>query len=166
MKSQILTILAAMLVVFSGCRQQANLTGTFQPSVVKSEVEDMLKAYTKSFNALDIDNTQKYIDDSEDFFWIYTPDKNPVNSDYVKKVIKKEIEKYRAIDIRFYYIRVNPLTENIAVYTGGWEEASENHKGDIEKFFGVETGVVIKRNGGWKFLNGQTCAHQEITEVK
>ncbi len=54
------------------------------------------------------------------------------------------------------FMRVEPLTNQHAVYTGRFHETAIDTSGKLYKFKGIETGIVVHCPGGWKFFSGQT----------
>lgn len=91
-----------------------------------------------------------------DFFWVPPGYKDALPYDSVSVILKMNAGRYISVDNSFEKLRVVPLSETMATYTGLLRSTMTDTTGNVSTFSMVETAIVIKRKDGWKLLNGQT----------
>jgi hypothetical protein len=149
-----LLALCSFLSILS-CRQSLPLTEREKKSIIK-EVSQTLSDYYNDIRKSGLGAEFKYIDSSSNFFWVPPGYSNAISFDNVAIILKQNASKYKYIDNKFESLQVIPLTKNLASYTGQLRSAMTDTSGNVQTFSLIETGVIIKRQEGWKLLNGQT----------
>ena len=54
-------------------------------------------------------------------------------------------------------VRIDPISQDPAIYTGTLAGALTDTSGQVTTLSMIETGTVIRREDGWKLLNGQSA---------
>ncbi|MBK7009746.1 MAG: nuclear transport factor 2 family protein [Saprospiraceae bacterium] len=158
MKRQILTIFT--ILTFLSCRQSESLTENETESIIK-DVQLTLVNYYTDIRKSGLTAEFKYLDNSSDFFWVPPGYSGFISYDSVATVLKQNAPKYISIDNSFDTLRIIPLSKELATYTGRLNSTMTDTSGKIMTFSLVETGVLIKRQDGWKLLSGQTSILQK-----
>ena len=97
-----------------------------------------------------------WLDSSSDFFWVPPGYGGPVNFDSVSKVIRRNAKAVKKIDERWEELKVYPLTSEYVTYTGRISSTVTDSTGKTVTDRFLETGILVKRDNGWKILSGQT----------
>ena len=137
------------------CQQQETLT-ELQRVAIRDSVTQMTNRFCDEERANPNEAILDCFDDSPEFLWVFPPDTTVISRDAQLAIVKAEAPLYRSIDPVWDYMRVEPLTNRYAVFTGRSHTTMIDTSGRVFKFTGVTTGIVVHRPGGWKFLNGQT----------
>jgi SnoaL-like domain len=146
-------ILFAMLL--GSCDQQKPLNSVEKDEIIK-EVRQTLNNYYDDIRKSGLSAEFNYLDNSSDFFWV--PPKYPecLSYDSVVSILKQSAPKYKYIDNKVDFMRINPLNKELAVYTCQLHSVMTDTSGNVLTYSMIETGVLIKRKDGWKLLSGQT----------
>jgi hypothetical protein len=110
-----------------------------------------------------------YIDSSADFFWVPPGYASALSYDSVRTIVTQNAAAIRSISLTWDSLRIIPLTASVAAYTGILRWRSEGFSGLKTESKLLETGIVVKRNDGWKLLGGQTMnleSEKAIIEAK
>ena len=98
----------------------------------------------------------KYLDSSEDFFWTPPGYSSPINYDSVAAFIRKNAPAFKSVDNSLDTAIIASLTNEYAQVFMKTNSTIVDTSGNTSHHSFIETGVMIKRNDGWKFLSGQT----------
>jgi len=98
----------------------------------------------------------KYLDASEDFFWVPPGYGTAISYDSVAAILKLRAPRYRSVNNTWDSLRVTILTRELASYNGRLHSTMTDRSGNVSEYNLVETGLLIKRENGWKLLSGQT----------
>jgi hypothetical protein len=79
-----------------------------------------------------------------------------ISYDSVANILKTNAPKFKLVDNRFDTFIIIPLNWELASYTARINSHMKDTLGNKLIFELAETGILIKRKGGWKLLNGQT----------
>ena len=145
--------------VFSGLLFSCNYNqpfGSREQEEVKSEVRLMFNEYYTDIREQGLLAEIKYLDSTTDFFWVAPGYPNILTYDSVIAIVKANAILYKSIDQHWDTLEVHPLATNLASYTGRITSDITDRSGLVIKHTLVETGIVIKRESGWKLLSGQT----------
>ena len=153
MTRPILTIFTMLTIV--SCRQSTPLTETDKASIV-SDVQKTLDNYYNDIRKSGLTAEFKYLDNSSEFFWVPPGYSCSISYDSVTAILKQNAPKYKFIDNSFDTLRIIPLNKELATYTGRLHSTMTDTSDKTMTFSLVETGVLIKRQEGWKLLSGQT----------
>ena len=97
-----------------------------------------------------------YLDSSAEFSWLPPGYETSISYDSIAKIIRQNALAVREADNSWDNLRITPLTEQLASYSGGIRSVITDTSGKTDVYILIETGVVIKRADGWKLLNGMT----------
>jgi hypothetical protein len=98
----------------------------------------------------------KYLDSSEDFFWTPPGYSAPIDYDSVAAFIKKNAPLLKSVDDSLDTAVITPLTNEYAQVFIRTNSTIVDTSGKTSHHSFIETGVMIRRKDGWKFLSGQT----------
>lgn len=159
-------LLLAATLLFS-CKQSATMTQAEQKAVT-TEVTDMLNSYNQEVKQSGLMAELKYLDSSEYFFWVPPGYSGSLSYDSVVAILKQNATQNKIIDNTFDTLTIIPLSKDIAVYTGLLRSIMTDTLGKKETYRLAETGTVIKRDGHWKLLSGQTSLlnNHTTTEIQ
>lgn len=97
-----------------------------------------------------------FLDTSKAFFWVPPGYSSAIGSDSVRMIVEQSAPNLRMIDPRWRSLRIEPLDDSMAAYTGELSSTTVGLNNDTTRSVLLETGVVVKRADGWKLLCGQT----------
>jgi hypothetical protein len=152
-----LPLLLTAFTLFSliACKQPTSLTES-EKKVIIDNVFNTLNNYYNDVRKSGLNAEFNYLDSSTEFFWVPPGYSISISYDSVAAILKQTSSKYKLIDNRFDTLLIIPLNKELATYTGRLHSAMTDTSGIVLNFSLVETGILIKRPGGWKLLNGQT----------
>ncbi|MBK8192148.1 MAG: nuclear transport factor 2 family protein [Lewinellaceae bacterium] len=77
--------------------------------------------------------------------------------DSVRAILTANAKGFRSIDYQWERVQINPLSPDLAAYTGIVSGATVDTAGTTTRMVLAESGVVIRRKDGWKLLCGQSA---------
>lgn len=128
---------------------------------ISTEVEKTLKSYCDDMREKGMMAEFKYLDSSEDFFWVPPGYHSAIGYDSVVAVVTKNAANFSKVDNKYETLRIIPLNHNLATYTCKLKSQVTMPGGLVHDFIFLETGNMIKRGQEWKILSGQTTLIQE-----
>jgi len=137
------------------CQQPTQLTES-RRAAIRDSVIQMKNQFWDGVRAKHFEATIDLLDNSPEFLWVSPPDTTVFSHDALVAGIKASFQHYRSIDVTIDYIRVEPLTNEYAIFTERSHETDIDTSGKVSKSIGVYTGVAVHRPTGWKLLSGQT----------
>jgi hypothetical protein len=153
MKGQ--TLILFFVLAITSCRQSPVLTENEKADII-AEIKLTLGNYYDDIRKSGLTAEFKYLDNSPDFFWVPPGYSGPVSYNVVVSAIKQNALQYKLVDNTFNTLQIIPLSRELAAYSGQLSSTITDTAGKVTRYSLVETGVMIKRAGGWKLLNGQT----------
>lgn len=153
MTRPILTIFTIM--TFISCRQPGPLTENERTNIIK-DVQITLDNYYNDIRKSGLTAEFKYLDNSSDFFWVPPGYSSSISYDSVAAVLKQSASKFKFVNNTFDTLQIIPLNKELATYTGRLNSTMTDTVDKTITYSLVETGVLIKRQDGWKLLSGQT----------
>ena len=120
------------------------------------EIRQTLDDYAKDVKSGGLTAEFKYLDSSADFFWVPPGYQSAISFDSVATVLKQNALKFKSVDNMYDSLRIIPLARHLASYTARVSSTITDTTGAVFKFSLIETGILIRRKDGWKFLSGQT----------
>ena len=108
----------------------------------------------------------KYLDSSLDFFWVPPGYTSSISYDSVASILKRYQSFYTSIENSWELLVIRPLTNDLASYSGRIRSLVTDTSGIRKDITLVETGLVIRRQEGWKLLNGQTSVVEDRADQK
>ncbi|MFT3912204.1 MAG: hypothetical protein QM737_22445 [Ferruginibacter sp.] len=145
-----------MSIAMVACTGSSTFTSVEKEIVVK-ETTEMLYDYYKDIKTSGLTAEFKYLDHSTDFFWAAPGYATALSYDSIEKIIRHNATLYRVVENTFDSLHIVPLSKELASYTALITVSMTDTSGKTSKYGLIESGVLIKRNDGWKLLNGQTA---------
>jgi hypothetical protein len=150
----IVTVAVAGLL-FS-CREK-NVTLTAEDrNEISKEVKQMLLSYASDVKKNGLTAEFNYLDHSPDFFWVPPDYGSAISYDSVASVLEANADYFKSIENSYDSLTVIPLKRDLATYTAILTSSMVDTAGSKSTVRLIETGVVVKRDSGWKLLSGQT----------
>jgi hypothetical protein len=146
--------LLLFFVVLTSCKLHIN---NHDWEYVKNEVRQTLDDYASDIRTGGLMTEFKYLDSSEQFFWVPPGYTNALSYDSVRAIITKNAGNFKLVDNRWDTLRIIPLSEELANYTGVLQSDMTLQNDTVMHYRMIETGIMIKRESGWKLLSGQTA---------
>lgn len=146
----ILTLLLIYLLV------QPDGYESYDTEKVKADVEDFLHEYHSSMENQGLKGEFAYLDSTEQFFWVPPGFNSWISFDSVKTILNVTDPLISEMKIRWEDLRIDVLSEEVAVYTGRVSIEQKNVNDGLQEYKLLETGIVKKKNGKWKILSGQS----------
>lgn len=157
MKLFISLFLMCFLCTAFTCGEKPLKMNEEEKSEIVKAVKDMTANYFRDFYTRSIDTVLSHYDTSSSFFWAITPDTIALKRSAMVTMHRHALKDYTKFDGYWSNIKVEPLTNELAMYHGTYHVNTEDKSGKKGTITGVETGVMVKREDGWKYLAGQTC---------
>lgn len=126
------------------------------PETVKTEVRETLLAYNNAIRTDGLLSEFKYLDSSASFFWVPPGYDTPIFFDSVASVIRRNAPVLRKVDNSYESLTVVPVNDALASYSGKLRSVVTDTSGHTSTTTLIETGLLIRRESGWKLLCGQT----------
>jgi SnoaL-like domain len=146
--------LFAILTIVS-CRQSSPLTENEKARII-GDVRQTLDNYYNDIRKSGLTAEFQYLDNSSEFYWAPPGYNISISYDSVATILNQNAQNYKSVDNSFDTLRITPLSKEYATYTGRLTSRMTDTTGRTTTISLVETGVLIKREDGWKLLNGQT----------
>ena len=150
------TTLALLAVLtIASCQQPSSLTQTEKARIV-GEVRQALDNYCTAVRRSGLTAEFQYLDNSSEFYWTPPGYTMAISYDSVAAILNRNARNFKSVVNSFDTLRVTPLSEEYATYTGRLTSRMTDTLGQTTTFTLVETGIVVRREEGWKLLSGQT----------
>ena len=98
----------------------------------------------------------KWLDSSASFFWLPPGYSAPIYYDSVARIIRSNAAGIRHIEGSWEELHIQALSREFVSYSGRLKSTATDAKGTTHVTRLLETGILAKRNTGWKLLCGQT----------
>lgn len=146
-----------LLIIFTGaCRQNSTSLTDAEKKMITKEVQQTLHDYHTDIRLNGLMAEFNYLDSTSDFFWVPPGSAISISYDSIYKVLSENAPLYKSVNNVWDTLKINPLNQELALYTGRLSSTVTDTAGQVFIMRLVETGVMIKRNAGWKLLSGQT----------
>ena len=120
------------------------------------DVRATLENYHRDIKRAGLKAEFDYLDNSEHFSWTPPGYTFAIPYDSVATILNMNAGKFASVDNSFDTLRITPLSDELASYTGRLSSRVTDTSGITAIVSLVETGLMIKRPDGWKLLNGHT----------
>lgn len=147
-------ILSVGIICFISCNQ-ADKSNTENDSAEK-EIKSTIDNYYNDIRKEGLAAELKYLDSSKEFFWIAPGYLNYIGYDSVVAAVRRNAVDLKSVDNRYDSLLIIPLTNNYAQFAMRTISTAVHATGETTKTAFIESGVMVKRKDGWKFLSGQT----------
>lgn len=141
-------------VIFNSYGQKA-LSSESKDAITR-EIQKMFDNYHNDITKNGLTSEFKYLDESSDFFWVPPGYEKVLDYDTIKKILIENSKAINFIEFSWESIKIFPLTNKIANYSGIAKCVQVDINNNPITFKIIESGTLIKRKDGWKFLNGQS----------
>lgn len=150
-----------ILFMFMGCGlfaclNENSILSNKQADQVTSEVKGMLEAYLQAVNQGGLMAEFAYLDSTDQFSWFPPGFDGPISYDSVAAILKRTAGMYTSIHSEWDTLIILPATKISAGYMGEMTSVMTDTTGRMLTFRFKEEGSVIKREDGWKLLNGKS----------
>lgn len=136
------------------CNQSNHSSG--KNDDVRNEIKTTFDNYYNDIRKQGLLAELKYLDSSAQFFWVPPGYLNYAGYDSIAAAIKENAATLKSIDNRYDSLLIVPLTGNYAQFAVRTISTAVTTTGDSSQTAFIESGVMVKRKDGWKFLSGQT----------
>lgn len=153
MKSIIYTIIVILLLACEGSVSKKD----WSSDKVEQDATKMLYEYHAAIAKDGLTAEFRYLDNSENFFWVPPGYSSKLNYDSVQKILVENALAFTSIDLKWDALEVFPISEEIATYSGIVLGQMTDTSGQISETAIIESGTLIKRKDGWKVLSGQSA---------
>lgn len=154
MKKQFIGFL--ILTMLFSCNKSSTLHKQ-QKEQIAHEIIKMFDDYHHDIKKDGLTAEFKYLDQSDDFFWVPPGYKNALAYDSIRTILEINAKSFRAIEFRWDTLQIFPLSQKIANYSGIVRGSMIDTSGVKSSIVIIESGTVIKRSDGWKLLSGQSA---------
>lgn len=155
-----LTMLKLTIVCLAAvlsCRPEVGNISGDQKAKVVGEVQQFFENYFNAIASRGLMAEADYLDQSQDFFWVPPGYHSPISYDSVMNILRLTAPQLTSVKNSFDTLRIIVLNEKLVTYAGTLQSVMTDASGNVKSIQLIETGVVIKRDDGWKLLNGQTA---------
>lgn len=135
----------------------------FDPSSTEAEVRIMFDQYASALRTHGLLHELPYLDTSAAFFWVPPGYSGAIGLDSIRTILERNAPALKRIDPHWSNLRIEPLNDSLAAYTGQLESVTVGLNNDTMRTSLLETGLVVKRADGWKLLCGQTGIASAVT---
>src|SRR5439155_15807893 len=125
-------------------------------TAVRKEIKITIDNYYNDIRKEGLLAEFKYLDSSGQFFWVPPGYLNYAGYDSIAAAIRRNAAFIKWIDNGYDSLLIIPLTSEHAKFAMRTRSTIVNSAGDSSRIHFIESGVMVKRKDGWKFLSGQT----------
>lgn len=145
-----LVLLPFVLFLLPSCQQAGRSADSV--TQIKATIDNYYTDIRKKGLIAELD----YLDSSDQFFWVPPGYLDYILYDSVARVIRKNAGAFQLVDNRYDSLLVIPLSKGYAQFAMRTMSTTVTASGDTSHTRFIESGVMVKRKQGWKFLSGQT----------
>jgi hypothetical protein len=147
--------LILLTLILSSC-SSGRKPEEFNKEEVISEVRIMMDLYFNAVNENGLTAEFEFLDNSDDFFWVPPGYGSALSYDSVYSILSGNAPHFNSVTFEWERLSLLPLSKELVNYTGIVQSTMEDTTGKINHFKLIETGLLIKREDGWKLLSGQS----------
>ena len=148
--------ISIFLILLFSCQQKEKTT-ELDKYAVEKEVRQMFDDYHEAIKKDGLKGEFKFLDQSEEFFWVPPGYSSALYYDSIAAILSANDAFFQSIEFHWDTLNVFPLSNTIANYTGIVCGTMVDTIGNSSTVSIIETGIVIKREDGWKLLSGQSA---------
>ncbi|MEP6793311.1 MAG: hypothetical protein ABJB16_03220 [Saprospiraceae bacterium] len=150
--------LLSVLLIFSimSCGKKSSVLSVKENEAIIDTIKQTLTTYYQEIKKDGLTAEFKYLDHSPEFYWAPPGFNAPIGYDQVEKGVMQNAALFKSVDNSWLSLRVDPLTPELASYTGTIHSIATDTTGQVGDYKLIETGLMIKRKDGWKLYRGQT----------
>lgn len=148
--------IVSIFVLLVGCSEAPSFSEADQRRVA-GEVDSMLHAYHDAMREGGLLTEFDFLDSTDAFFWVPPGYDSWLSYDSVESAIQTNARGLQSTDFRWEELRIDPISNDYATFTGVVHGVTVDTAGQVTEMDLVETGTVVRREGGWMLLNGQSA---------
>jgi hypothetical protein len=141
---------------FPACELLTDSLSDKEKAEISKEAKAVLEAYFVDIAQKGLNAEFAYLDSTDEFFWVPPGYRSAITYDSVATIIKLHAQDFSSVQNTWTNLNVYPLTTKLVNYTGLIESKMTDNSGKTSVITLIETGILKKRDGGWKILSGQT----------
>ncbi len=134
---------------------------TFNAEQVSSEVNKMLHDFHSDVSEDGLTAEFIYLDSSQQFYWTPPGYNSPLFYDSIRQILESNAKMYTKVFFEFENLQLYPLSADYCNYSGIVKGFMIDTSGLNNPVGIIESGTLIKRESGWKFLSGQSSLLNE-----
>lgn len=142
-------------ILAASCNQSTSLSND-EKKIIIENVHQTLTNYCNDVKKSGLAAEFNYLDSSASFYWTPPGYSDSISYDSVAAILRRSASKYRSIDNTFEILEITPQGKELATYSGRLRSVTTDTSGKVMTFILIENGTMIKRQDGWKLLNGKT----------
>ncbi len=148
----------SVFFIFSmmSCAKKSSVLSVKENEAIIDTIKQTLTNYYADIKKDGLTAEFKYLDHSTEFYWAPPGFNAPINYEQVENGVKQNASKFKSVDNTWLSLRVDPLTSELASYSGTIHSVASDTTGQVGDYKLIETGLLIKRKDGWKLFRGQT----------
>ncbi len=143
------------LTVGFTCSAQKTLNNK-NKKIITAEIKEMFENYHNDIVKDGLQAEFRYLDNSDDFFWVPPGYESALDYKTVKNILLSNSKTINYVEFSWETIEIFPITSRIANYSGIVRCVNVDTTNNPMTFRIIESGTLIKRKSGWKFLSGQS----------
>jgi len=151
-----LVLVSLVLLLLNSCNQIVAINKVEKEKII-NDIVKMFDNYHNDIKGGGLTSEFKYLDRSEDFFWVPPGYKSALSYDSIKTILEINARYQKSVEFSWDTLQVFPLSNKIANYSGIVNGVIIDNSGTKSYITIIESGTVIKRMSGWKILNGQSA---------
>jgi hypothetical protein len=122
----------------------------------RTEIKSTIDNYYNDIRKEGLIAELSYLDSSREFYWVAPGYLNYAGYDSVAAAIRRNAASLKSVNNRYDSLLIIPLTDEYAQFVMRTISTAVYATGDTARTAFIESGVMVKRKDGWKFLSGQT----------
>jgi len=143
----------------AGCSNEPRMS---EKETVTGEVSAMLDAYRADVAAEGLRAEFRYLDSSDDFFWVPPGYSSALRYDSIRTILEMNAEAFRSVEFTWDTLRIIPLSRDLATYTGRIRSRMIDTNDVVYSTLMLETGLARRNDSGrWWILSGQSRVMDE-----
>ncbi|MEP7321799.1 MAG: nuclear transport factor 2 family protein [Saprospiraceae bacterium] len=146
-----------LLVIFHGCTTNDRVMSIQEKSRIEQDIRQTMVAYFQDVKQYGLNTEFRYLDSSAEFYWVPPGATVAYGYDTIRTMIEHNAVKFKSVDNSWDSLHLIVLDQEHVIYTGQLNSNMTDTSGEVSKVKMVESGVLIKRQSGWKLLGGQTA---------
>ena len=146
-------LLITLLLNVSACQNEKEATDF---NKIAEETKDMLIAFHDSVNTSGLMAEFDFLDSTEAFYWTPPGYSYAIAYDSIRSILIQSANDLHKVHFEWDTLDIHPLSNDYCNYTGVVHCVMWSDDTSKQEFKVLESGTLVKRNDGWKFLSGQS----------
>ena len=148
----------SLIILLISCNEPSTKFTAQEKQRISDTIRQVLANYNSDIRQHSLMSEFKYLDSSDEFYWVPPGFTSAISYDSVAAIIKHNAAMFKEYISTWDTLRIIPLTKELVNYTGRLhynitDTSNKTFTGSM-----WETGLLIRRKDGWKLLCGQTTS--------